>query len=236
MSQTMILHWSPRSPYVRKVMIAIWEMGLQDRVRTVRTVAGGTTPHRELMLLNPVGKIPTLELPDGTAIYDSPVILEYLDTLHDGPKLYPTAWPERLTALRRHALGQGMLDCALPLLGEGFRPPEQQSEPHKALWAGEAGGLRGGVGAGGRGARDQRVHRRASDDWGGAGLPGFPLCFTGVAGRSSNACRVARDIQREAFGGGKYAGGRSVALPGDVLVVGRQAWCDRLSCPNGDHA
>jgi glutathione S-transferase len=134
MSQTMILHWSPRSPYVRKVMIAIWEMGLQDRVRTVRTVAGGTTPHRELMLLNPVGKIPTLELPDGTAIYDSPVILEYLDTLHDGPKLYPTAWPERLTALRRHALGQGMLDCALPLLGEGFRPPEQQSEPHKALW------------------------------------------------------------------------------------------------------
>jgi glutathione S-transferase len=114
MSQTMILHWSPRSPYVRKVMIAIAEMGLQDRVRTVRTVA--------------------LELPDGTAIYDSPVILEDLDTLHQGPKLYPAAWPERLTALRRHALGQGMLDNTLPLLAEGFRPPERQSEPHKALW------------------------------------------------------------------------------------------------------
>ena len=134
MSQTMILHWSPRSPYVRKVMIAIGEMGLQDTVRTVRTVAGGTTPHRELMKINPVGKIPTLELPDGTAIYDSPVIIEYLDTLHDGPKLYPAAWPERLTALRRHALGQGMLDTTLPLLGEGFRPPERQSEPHKELW------------------------------------------------------------------------------------------------------
>jgi glutathione S-transferase len=134
MSQTMILHWSPRSPYVRKVMIAIAELGLQNRVRTVRTVAGGTTPHPELMKINPVGKIPTLELPDGTAIYDSPVILEYLDTLHDGPKLYPVAWPERLTALRRHALGQGMLDSALPLLSEGFRPPERQSEPHKQLW------------------------------------------------------------------------------------------------------
>ena len=134
MSQMMTLHWSPRSPYVRKVVIAIAEMGLQDRVRTVRTVAGGTTPHLELMKINPVGKIPTLELPDGTAIYDSPVIIEYLDTLHDGPKLYPIAWPERLTALRRHALGQGMLDNALPLLGEGFRPPERQSEPHKALW------------------------------------------------------------------------------------------------------
>src|SRR5450631_32330 len=88
MTQTMILHWSPRSPYVRKVMIAISEMGLGDRIRTVRTVAGGTTPHPELMKINPVGKIPTLELPDGTAIYDSPVIIEYLDTLHDGPKLY----------------------------------------------------------------------------------------------------------------------------------------------------
>jgi len=130
----MILHWSPRSPYVRKVMIAIAEMGLQDRVRTVRAVAGGTTPHWALMRINPVGKIPTLELPDGTALYDSPVIIEYLDTLHDGAKLYPAAWPERLTALRRHALGQGMLDTALPLLGEGFRPVERQSEPHKALW------------------------------------------------------------------------------------------------------
>jgi glutathione S-transferase len=134
MIQTMTLHWSPRSPYVRKVMIAVAEMGLQDRIRTVRTVAGGTTPHRELMKVNPVGKIPTLELPDGTAVYDSPVIIEYLDTLHDGPKLYPAAWPERLTALRRHALGQGMLDNALPLLSEGFRPHERQSEPHKDLW------------------------------------------------------------------------------------------------------
>src|SRR3954465_3621346 len=134
MTQPMILHWSPRSPYVRKVMIAIHDMGLQDRIRTIRTVTGGTEPHWELMKINPVGKIPTLELSDGTAIYDSPVIIEYLDTLHDGPKLYPSAWPQRLTALRRHALGQGMLDNALPLLSESFRPPERQSEPHKALW------------------------------------------------------------------------------------------------------
>ena len=115
-------------------MIAISEMGLQDQVRTVRTVTGGTTPHWDLMKLNPVGKIPTLELADGSVVYDSPVIIEYLDTLHRGPKLYPAAWPERLTALRRHALGQGMLDNALPLLAEGFRPAEQQSEPHKVLW------------------------------------------------------------------------------------------------------
>ena len=130
----MTLHWSPRSPYVRKVMIAAHEIGLSDRLRTVRTTVGGTTPHAELMKLNPLGKIPTLELEDGAVIYDSPVIIEYLDTLHTGPKLYPAAWPERLTALRRHALGQGMLDNALPLLGEGFRPADRQSEPHKELW------------------------------------------------------------------------------------------------------
>jgi glutathione S-transferase len=134
MTQQMTLHWSPRSPYVRKVMIAIHEMGLQDRIRTVRTVAGGTTPHLELMKINPLGKIPTLEVGDGTVLYDSPVILEYLDTLHTGAKLFPAAWPERMTAIRRHALGQGMLDAALLLLAEGFRPAERQSEPHMALW------------------------------------------------------------------------------------------------------
>jgi len=144
MSDLMTLHWSPRSPYVRKVMIAVHEMGLTGRVRTVRTTVGGTTPHAELMKINPLGKIPTLELGDGTVIYDSPVIIEYLDTLHTGSKLYPSAWPERLTALRRHALGQGMLDAALALLGEGFRPAERQSEPHKDLWRAK---LRASVGA-----------------------------------------------------------------------------------------
>jgi len=134
MTQTMTLHWSPRSPYVRKVMIAIHEMGLQDRIRTVRTVTGGTTPHLELMKINPLGKIPTLEVGDGTVLYDSPVIIEYLDTLHTGAKLFPAAWPERMTAIRRHALGQGMLDAALLLLAEGFRPAERQSQPHMDLW------------------------------------------------------------------------------------------------------
>jgi glutathione S-transferase len=99
-------------------------------------VVGGTRPHLELMRENPLGKIPTLVLEDGTIIYDSPVICEYLDTLHDGPKLFPD-WPERLTALRRLALGDGMLDIALAWLGERFRPTETQSAPHMALWQGK---------------------------------------------------------------------------------------------------
>jgi glutathione S-transferase len=132
----MKLHWSPRSPYVRKVMVAAHELGVRDRLEVVRTVVGGTTPHVELMRDNPLGKIPTLVLEDGTVIYDSPVICEYLDTLHDGTKLFP-AWPERLTALRRLALGDGMLDIALAWLGERFRPAEKQSAPHMALWQGK---------------------------------------------------------------------------------------------------
>jgi glutathione S-transferase len=130
----MLLHWSPRSPYVRKVMIAAHELGLQDRIETVRTVVGGTAPHLDLMKRNPLGKIPTLELPDGGVLYDSPVIIEYLDTLHSGSRLYPASGPERFVALRRHALGQGMLDTALMLLGERFRPAERQSAPHMDLW------------------------------------------------------------------------------------------------------
>jgi glutathione S-transferase len=130
----MQLHWSPRSPYVRKVMIAAHEMGLQDRLECARTVVGGTKPHLELMTRNPLGKIPTLELEDGGVVYDSFVVIAYLDTLHDGPKLIPAGGATWLTALRRHALGNGMLDVALAVVGERFRPAERQSEPHLALW------------------------------------------------------------------------------------------------------
>jgi hypothetical protein len=100
----------------------------------VRTVVGGTKPHLELMTRNPLGKIPTLELEDGGIVYDSFVVIAYLDTLHAGPKLIPAGGAPWLTALRRHALGNGMLDVALAALGERFRPAAQQSEPHLALW------------------------------------------------------------------------------------------------------
>lgn len=130
----MTLHWSPRSPYVRKVMIAAHEMGLSDQLNCIRTVVGGTAPHVELMQENPLGKIPTLVLQDGTIFYDSPVVCEYLDSLHSGPKLFPTLGPDRFTALRRQALGSGMIDMGLLLLGERARPEEGRSQPHMDLW------------------------------------------------------------------------------------------------------
>ena len=134
MTAKMLLHWSPRSPFVRKVMIAAHELGLSDRLETVRTVVAASQPNIELMKQNPQSRLPTLVLADGTVIYDSPVICEYFDSLHDGEKLFPANFPERLTALRRQSLGDGMLDTMLMWRGEATRPPEQQSIKHMQAW------------------------------------------------------------------------------------------------------
>jgi len=123
----MKLHWSPRSPYVRKVMIAAHEMGFGNRLDCIRTVVSPFAPAEELFQDNPLNKLPTLVLDDGTAIYDSRVICEYLDGLHDGAKLFPAAGPERLTALRNQALGDGLLDVLMMRLIERLKPAEQRS-------------------------------------------------------------------------------------------------------------
>ena len=83
---------------------------------------------------NPQSRLPTLRLADGTAIYDSVVICEYFDSLHGGGKLFPASWPERLVALRRHALGDGMLDTMLMWRAEQLRAPEHQSIKHMQAW------------------------------------------------------------------------------------------------------
>jgi len=126
----MKLHWSPRSPFVRKVMIVVHELGLAERITCVRTVVATTRPHIPLMAENPLSKIPTLVLDDGTVLYDSPVVCEYLDSLHAGPRLIPADIAPRMTALRRQALGDGFLDFLLQLRNE--RERAHPSEVHLA--------------------------------------------------------------------------------------------------------
>lgn len=109
----MRLYWSSRSPFVRKVMVVAHEAGLADRIERVPTVVALTAPGLDLLPTNPLGKIPTLVLEDGTALYDSVVICEYLDGLSGSPRLFPAAGPARIEALRRHALGNGFLDFLL---------------------------------------------------------------------------------------------------------------------------
>jgi glutathione S-transferase len=129
----MKLHWSPRSPFVRKVMIAAHETGLVDRLTCVRTVVAMTEPNTNLLSDNPLSKIPTLVLDDGSPLYDSLVICEYFDAMHDGPKLFPTDSKARWTALRRHALGNGLLDMLI--LWRGERERQQPSQPHLDTFA-----------------------------------------------------------------------------------------------------
>jgi len=126
----MKLHWSPRSPFVRKVMIAAHEIGLADRIICVRTVAATTKPNADLMRDNPLSKLPTLVLDDGRVLFDSRVICEYLDLLHDGPKLFPEDPVDRFSALQWQSLGDGFLDFLLLWRNELSRPSEQQSRVH----------------------------------------------------------------------------------------------------------
>lgn len=118
----MKLHWSPRSPFVRKVMIALHEAGLAGDVELVRSVvAFAAPPNPQVLADNPLGKIPALVLDDGTALFDSRVICEYLDGRHDRPKLFPAAGQERLRQLRWQALADGLTDILLLWRNERIR-------------------------------------------------------------------------------------------------------------------
>jgi glutathione S-transferase len=130
----MKLLWSSRSPFVRKVMVAAHEVGVAPRIETERVLVGADKPNAEVMSTNPLNKIPTLFLDDGTALYDSRVICEYLDTLHAGPKLIPADPPARFAALRRQSLGDGLMELNVLRLGEQNRPPQTRSENHLAAY------------------------------------------------------------------------------------------------------
>ena len=117
----MKLLWSPRSPYVRKVMIAAHETGVADRLDLVRLPASfAAVPTDELLAINPLGKIPALISEDGEAIYDSGVICFYLDGLHGGRRLVPAG--EELWHLRWQALADGVLERLIGVQVEHMRP------------------------------------------------------------------------------------------------------------------
>ena len=77
----MKLFWSSRSPFVRKVMVTAHELGLAGQIACERVVVSASAPNAAVMQHNPLGKLPTLVLDDGSALYDSPVICEYLASL-----------------------------------------------------------------------------------------------------------------------------------------------------------
>jgi glutathione S-transferase len=123
----MKLHWSPRSPYVRKVMVVAHEVGVAEQIECVRTGVSMLGPAAELFADNPLNKIPTPVLDDGTSLFDSRVICEYLDSLHHGPRLFLVDGTARFAALRDLALGDGLVDICMLRLMERLKPAERQS-------------------------------------------------------------------------------------------------------------
>lgn len=122
----MILRSAPASPFGRKVKIAAALLGLASRIsiQDADTTSETDTIRRE----NPLGKIPTLLLEDGTALYDSRVIVEYLDGVAGGGVI-PAAPTERFRALTLQALADGVMDAALLQVYEGRWRPEDRREP-----------------------------------------------------------------------------------------------------------
>ena len=193
---SMKLHWSPRSPFVRKVMIVAHELGLTDRITCVRTVVATTRPHAALMEDNPLSKIPTLVLDDGTVLYNSPVICEYLDSLHAGRKLVPADGKERMTALRRQALGDGFLDFLLLLRNERERAASLAG-PSRDLRHQETGRAQGAR-QGSRRSRRFALHRRPHRDRLRAVLSRFQVWRRGLAERPPRHRALASGLLRSA--------------------------------------
>jgi glutathione S-transferase len=130
------LRFSPSSPFVRKIRIAASVLGLEKDIKAepAETTSTSDTVRQQ----NPLGKIPTLVLEDGSTLFDSRVILEYLDHRAGGGRIIPTEASTRFAALRLQALADGVMDASVLLVYEGrWRPPERHEPKWVDLQAGK---------------------------------------------------------------------------------------------------
>lgn len=118
----MKLYYSPTSPYVRKVVACAIACGLDGRITRIETNPHVSPPG--LVGDNPLSKVPCLVTDDGLALFDSPVICEYLDSVGEG-SLFPAAGPLRWRALKLQAVGDGIMDAAVMRRMEMGRPAEE---------------------------------------------------------------------------------------------------------------
>lgn len=120
----MLLRSSPLSPYARMVLIAANVLGVSDKIKTHPATV--MPPDAELAGQNPLGKIPVLVISTGQSLFDSRVIIDYLDNESGGDRIIP-AGPGRYEALRLQALAIGIMEAAVAQIYERrFRPEEKQ--------------------------------------------------------------------------------------------------------------
>ena len=127
----MTLFWSSRSPFARKVVTAAHELGIAERITLERVVVSASDSNPQVAAHNPLSQIPTLLLEDGTALFDSAVILDWLDATHGPGRLLPADPARRFAVLRQQALGDGIMENSIKRLGERMRGPIA-SAPHAA--------------------------------------------------------------------------------------------------------
>lgn len=128
----MKLYASLTSPYGRKARVMLAE----KRIDYELVLTDVWDPNSELLKFNPLGKVPCLLLDDGTALYDSPVIMEYLDSVTPVGHLIPETTRQRIQVRRWEALADGVLDAAVTIVLEKKRVPQLQSSD----WIGRQSG------------------------------------------------------------------------------------------------
>jgi glutathione S-transferase len=124
----MKLFWSTRSPFVRFVMVVAHEKGIAESIEREQVVVAAASPNSAVMAHNPLNKLPTLIMDDGSALYDSRVIAEYFDETGAGVRLLPASGDERRLVMRQVALGVGLLDLLVGWLGEFRKPAAEQDK------------------------------------------------------------------------------------------------------------
>jgi glutathione S-transferase len=131
----MRLYHSPTTPFGRKVMVLLLETGQAEDVEVVQATGTPVAPGTLPVDRNPLGKIPALDLDDGTALYDSRVICRYLDD-RAGGRLYPPA-PRLWRTLTLEATADGMTEAAVLMVYETRIRPEERRFPDwvEAQWA-----------------------------------------------------------------------------------------------------
>jgi glutathione S-transferase len=128
----MLLFYSLTSPYARKVRVSLLEKQLNVEAVNVADSGRSASEH------NPLGKVPTLVLDDGTVLFDSRVITEALDGLYPEPRLIPSEPRARAVVRHFEALADGLCDVVVPVVLDSRRPPEQQDRPYVQKLLGKA--------------------------------------------------------------------------------------------------
>ena len=193
---------STASPYVRKVRVVMAEKKLDYRFQEENVWSEETA----ISTANPLGKVPCLVMEGGEAVFDSRVIVEYLDTLSPVGKLIPGTGRERAEVKTWEALADGVLDAGVLARLEATWAEHQDGERSQAWMARQLGKVRAGLQAMSQGLGDKPycsgIHLSLSDIAVGCALGWLEFRFPQIAWRTDhpNLARLMDKLmQRQSF-------------------------------------